>query len=208
MTRLVLADDHPIIQAAVEAMLRGSEYELVAKAASGAEALEAIAEHDPELVVLDIQMPEGSGLDVLRQLRSKSDSRRVVLLTASIDDARFAEALSLKVDGVLLKTSDPALLLDCLDSVRTGEEWIDPQLQLMPPPPEAESRVSLSPRERELVGLVRQGLRNRDIAEQLGITEGTVKVYLHSVFEKTGVANRTELAIRAQEWIGPATQSN
>ncbi len=203
MTRILLADDHPMIQAAVEAMLRGSDYELVGKASSGAEALEAIAEHDPEIVVLDVQMPDGTGLDVLRKLRTEGDDRSIVLLTASIDESGFAEALKLKVDGVLLKTSDPALLLDCLDSVRGSEEWIDPHLNAEAARLEgARDRSILSPRETELVSLVRQGMRNRDIAAKLGITEGTVKVYLHSVFEKTGVANRTELAIRAAEWLG------
>ncbi len=203
MTRILLADDHPMIQAAVEEMLRGSDYKLVAKAASGAEALQALAERDPEMVILDIQMPEGNGLYVLRHIRSQGDDRPVVLLTASIDESRFAEALRLKVDGVLLKTSDPALLIDCLDSVRAGDEWIDPNLNAEVARGDGGSgRSLLSPRETELVQLVRQGKRNRDIAEELGITEGTVKVYLHSVFEKTGVANRTELAIRASEWIG------
>ena len=203
MTRILLADDHPMIQAAVEAMLRGSDYHLVAKAGSGAEALDAIGEHNPEIVVLDVQMPDGTGLDVLRKLRSDGDDRSIVLLTASIDEAGFAEALKLKVDGVLLKTSDPALLIDCLDSVRGGEEWIDPHLNAEAARTEGgRDRSILSPRETELVSLVRQGMRNRDIAAQLGITEGTVKVYLHSVFEKTGVANRTELAIRAAEWLG------
>ena len=203
MTRIVLADDHPMIQAAVEAMLRGSDYELAAKASTGAEALQAIEEQDPEIVVLDIQMPEGTGLDVLRKIRSSGDKRKVVLLTASIDEAGFAESLKLCVDGVLLKTSDPALLIDCLDSVKAGDEWIDPLLNAEAARADnARDRSILSPRETELVKLVRQGMRNRDIAEQLGITEGTVKVYLHSVFEKTGVANRTELAIRASEWVG------
>lgn len=202
MTRVLLADDHPMIQAAVEAMLRGSEYKLVAKAGSGSEALQSIAEQDPEIVVLDIQMPEGTGIDVLRKMRSSGDDRPVVLLTASIDEAGFADALKLKVDGVLLKMSDPALLLDCLDCVRAGEEWIDPHLNADAARAEgSRERALLSPREAELVTLVRQGMRNRDIAEKLGITEGTVKVYLHSVFEKTGVANRTELAIRASEWV-------
>lgn len=203
MTRILLADDHPMIQAAVEAMLRGSDYKLVAKAGSGNEALREIKEHDPEIVVLDIQMPDGSGLEVLRHLRSSGDDRKVVLLTASIDEAGFSEALGLKVDGVLLKTSDPALLIDCLDSVKGGEEWIDRHLQAEATrTPPVRDKSILSPREIELVKLVRQGLRNRDIFEKLGITEGTVKVYLHSVFEKTGVANRTELAIRAAEWVG------
>lgn len=204
MTRILLADDHPMIQAAVEAMLRGTDYKLVARAGSGNEALREIEEQDPEIVVLDIQMPDGSGLEVLRQLRSGGDNRKVVLLTASIDDAGFSEALSLSVDGVLMKTSDPALLIDCLDSVRAGDEWIDPHLEAQASQaPSARDKSLLSPREAELVKLLRQGMRNRDIAEKLGITEGTVKVYLHSVFEKTGVANRTELAIRAAEWVGP-----
>lgn len=204
MTPILLADDHPMIQAAFEAMLRGSDYKLVAKAGSGNEALREIARLDPEIVVLDIQMPDGSGLEVLRQLRSNGDDRKVVLLTASLDQAGFSEALSLKVDGVLLKTSDPALLIDCLDSVRAGDEWIDGNLQAEVARTAAPGdRSILSPRETELVELVRQGLRNRDIAEKLGITEGTVKVYLHSVFEKTGVVNRTELAIRAAEWVRP-----
>lgn len=202
MTRIVLADDHPMIQAAVEAMLRGTDYELAAKAGTGAEALQAIEEQDPDIVVLDIQMPEGTGLDVLREIRSSGDDRKVVLLTASIDELGFAESLKLCVDGVLLKSSDPALLIDCLDSVKAGDEWIDPLLNAEAARADnAASRSILSPRETELVKLVRQGMRNRDIAEQLGITEGTVKVYLHSVFEKTGVANRTELAIRASEWV-------
>jgi two-component system nitrate/nitrite response regulator NarP len=191
-----------MIRAAVEAMLRGSDYELVAKAGTGAEAIEAIQQHDPEMVVLDVQMPDGTGLDVLRNIRAQGDERPVVLLTASLDEAGFAEALKLKVDGVLMKTSDPALLIECLDSVRGGDEWIDPHLNAEATRAAgARDRSLLSPRETELVQLVRQGLRNRDIAEQLGITEGTVKVYLHSVFEKTGVANRTELAIRAAEWV-------
>ena len=203
MTRILLADDHPMIQAAVEAMLRGSDYELVGNAATGAEALDAVAQHDPQIVILDVQMPDGTGLDVLRTMRTNGDDRPVVLLTASIDEAGFAEALKLKVDGVLIKTSDPALLMDCLDSVRGGEEWIDPHLNAEATRKEgARDRSLLSPREAELVKLVRQGMRNRDIAAALGITEGTVKVYLHSVFEKTGVANRTELAIRASEWVG------
>ncbi len=202
MTRIVLADDHPMIQAAVEAMLRGSDYELAAKAGTGAEALQAIEEQDPEIVVLDIQMPEGTGLDVLRKIRASGDNRKVVLLTASIDEAGFAESLKLAVDGVLLKTSDPALLIDCLDSVKAGDEWIDPLLNAEAARADnSRDRSILSPRETELVKLVRRGMRNRDIAQQLGITEGTVKVYLHSVFEKTGVANRTELAIRASEWV-------
>jgi len=191
-----------MIQSAVSSLLEGTDYRLVATAGSGAEALTVIEREQPDIVILDVQMPEGNGIHVLRQLRNDSNGLPVVLLTASIDDHQFAEALTLKVDGVLLKNSDPALLLECLDQVREGETWIDPALgHRTAVASERSQHISLSPRERELVGLVRKGMRNRDIAEQLGVTEGTVKVYLHSVFEKTGVVNRTELAIRAGEFL-------
>jgi two-component system nitrate/nitrite response regulator NarP len=128
---------------------------------------------------------------------------KVVLLTAAIDDSAFLEAQSLKVQGIVLKNSDPAYLLDCLDRVRHGRTWIDPELaerskQLARSPA---VRAPLAPRERQLIGYVRQGLRNRAIAEQLGVTEGTVKTYLHAIFEKLGVRTRTELAMRADEFL-------
>ena len=116
------------------------------------------------------------------------------------------DALNLKADGIVLKNADPAHLLDCLQTVATGRQWMDPELvdRATTAGAAARTRVALAPRERELIGLVRKGLRNREIASELGVTEGTVKVYLHSIFDKTGVANRTELAMRADALIGPA----
>jgi len=144
-------------------------------------------------------------MDVLRRLRSNGGKTRIVLLTAAIDDGSLLEAKSLKVQGMVLKNSDPAYLLECLERVSRGRRWIDPELsdrtkELTETLGEREA-PSLSPRERELISLVRKGMRNREIAEQLGVTEGTIKVYLHSVFEKLGVSSRTELAIRADEFL-------
>jgi two-component system nitrate/nitrite response regulator NarP len=125
------------------------------------------------------------------------------MLTAGIDDSALLEAKSLKVHGIVLKNSDPAFLLDCLESVRDGRSWFDPELAKRARRLASGSvrRIPLAPRERQLIGFVRKGLRNREIAEQLGVTEGTVKVYLHAIFEKLGVGNRTELAIRADEFL-------
>jgi two-component system nitrate/nitrite response regulator NarP len=159
----------------------------------------------PDVLLLDIQMPGGTGLDVLRKLRAGKSRLRIVLLTAAIDDSDLLEARSLKVQGMVLKNSDPAFLIDCLDSVKLGRTWIDPDLDERIRRLATASRhgrhLWLAPRERQLIGFVRKGLRNREIAEQLGVTEGTVKVYLHAVFEKLGVNNRTELAIRADEFL-------
>jgi two-component system nitrate/nitrite response regulator NarP len=205
--RIVLADDHPMIRTALEALLRDTDYAIVGTAGSGDAALREVERLEPDILLLDLQMPGGSGMEVLRGIRSKKDSgqasTKVVLLTAAIDDSALLEAQSLKVQGIVLKNSDPAYLLDCLDRVRHGRTWIDPELaerskQL------ANSQVGrspLAPRERQLIGYVRQGLRNRAIAEQLGVTEGTVKTYLHAIFEKLGVRSRTELAMRADEFL-------
>ena len=166
--------------------------------------MRAVEELKPDVLLLDVQMPEGSGLDVLRSLRAERRKIRIVLLTAGIEDPALMEAQALKVDGMVLKNSDPAYLLECLDAVRAGRSWLDPELRermtrLAESTPA--ERASLAPRERELIKCVRQGLRNREIASELGVTEGTVKVYLHNVFEKLGVKNRTELAIRADEFL-------
>ncbi len=203
--RLLLADDHPMIRAAIEVLLRDSGFEIVGMAGTGQATLDEVKRLEPDVVLLDIQMPDGSGLDVLRRLRAAKSRARVVLLTAAIDDSSLLEAKSLKVQGIVLKNSDPAYLIECLDSVRGGRTWIDPELTSRARQLAAGSGrgrpMQLAPRERQLIGFVRKGLRNREIAEQLGVTEGTVKVYLHAIFEKLGVATRTELAIRADEFL-------
>ena len=204
MTRVLLADDHPMIASALELLLRGTDYQVVGRARTGKEALAQIDEVNPDLVLLDVNMPDGSGIDVLRKLRKAGEERPIVLLTAGLDDPQLIAADDLEPNGVVLKTSDPALLLECMDRVLEGKTWVDPEI--VDRTAAARQRVSslppLTPRERELVELVRQGLRNRDIAARLGVTEGTVKVYLHSIFDKVGVGSRTELAIRASGLIG------
>lgn len=204
MIRVLLADDHPMIAAALDVLLRGSDYELVGRARSGADALAQVQRLKPQMLLLDVNMPDGSGLDVLRQLRSVRRSPIVVLLTAGMDDTQLLTADRLGPEGMVLKTSDPGLLLECMDQVRKGERWVDPEIaeRTRQAKDRASRAPSLTPRERELIDLVRQGLRNRDIAAQLGVTEGTVKVYLHAIFDKLGVDNRTELAMRAAELLG------
>ena len=201
--RLLLADDHPMIRAAIDVLLRGSGFELVGMAGTGEATLEAVERLRPDILLLDLQMPDGNGLDVLRRLKAAKSPVRIVMLTAGIDDSALLEAKALKVHGIVLKNSDPAFLLDCLESVRDGRSWFDPELakRVRQLASGSSRRIPLAPRERQLIGFVRTGLRNREIASELGVTEGTVKVYLHAIFEKLGVGNRTELAIRADEFL-------
>lgn len=202
--RILLADDHPMIRAAIEVLLRDTGYEVVGMAGTGEAALIEIRRLRPDILLLDLQMPGGNGLEVLRQLRAEKSQVGVILLTAAVDDAELLEAKALKVRGIVLKNSDPAYLLECLDSVSAGRMWIDPELARRSRKLTTANHASLqlAPRERQLIAFVRKGLRNREIGERLGVTEGTVKAYLHAIYERLGVTNRTELAIRADEFLG------
>jgi two-component system nitrate/nitrite response regulator NarP len=204
--RVLIADDHPIMLSGLEAILRGSDFEVVAKVTDGAAVLEELPRSRPELLVIDVQMPVRTGMDVLRTLRSRGDRRPIVLLTAQLDDGNLLEAIQLGVDGILLKDGAQSLLLTCLTSVRGGTRWIEKalleralDLTMSGAAERKDPFGDLTAKERAVAGLVAQGLRNKNIAGELGITEGTVKVYLHRIYEKIGVTNRTELALFARD---------
>ena len=203
MTKVLLVDDHPMIGAALEMLLRNSDYELAGRARTAAEANKQISTIKPDLLLLDVHLPDASGLDVLRRLSRARFKPKVILITAGMDEAQLLTAAELNPQGMVLKTSDPGLLLECMDAVTAGRSWFDPEIAERTRQAEAKaaSAPPLTRRERELIELVRQGLRNRDIAAELGVTEGTVKVYLHAIFDKLQVENRTELALRAAELI-------
>jgi two-component system nitrate/nitrite response regulator NarP len=192
-----------MIAAALEMLLRGTAYELLERARTVGEATKLLSKLKPDLLLLDVHMPDGSGLDVLRKLSTARSRPLVILLTAGMDEAQLLTAAEIEPQGMVLKTSDPSLLLECMDAVVAGERWIDPEIaeRTRQAQARAASAPPLTRRERELVELVRQGLRNRDIAAELGVTEGTVKVYLHAIFDKFKVENRTELALRAAEIV-------
>jgi two-component system nitrate/nitrite response regulator NarL len=190
-----------MIQTAVEALLEGTGRKVVGRAASGAEAIERLADSRANVIMLDVQMPGGSGIHVLRELRKRGDDRPVILLTAAIDDEALREALALGASGIVLKSSDPSLLIECIDQVAKGRVWIDQPLRDRIAVGKASDRT-LSERECEVIRLVQEGLKNRDIAARLQITEGTVKVYLHRIFDKIGVNSRTELASKADQLVG------
>jgi two-component system nitrate/nitrite response regulator NarL len=203
VTRVLLVDDHPMIGAALEMLLRETDFELLGRARNVAEGNSQLNRQKPDLLLLDVNLPDGSGLDVLRRLSRARSRPKVILLTAGMDEAQLLAAAELEPEGMVLKTSDPGLLIECMEAVVAGQDWIDPEIvqRTRQAQERAASAPPLTRRERELIELVRQGLRNRDIAAELGVTEGTVKVYLHAIFDKFRVENRTELALRAAELI-------
>jgi len=200
MTSVLLADDHAFIRAGVEAVLANTAYRIVSSVGTGAEALVAVRELDPDVCVFDVTMPGGDGVETLKAMRSAGDRRPVILLTAQIDDRRLCEAVDAEVNGIVGKEGAEETLLATLDTVMAGNKAIAPDL-IARARKEADRRkvpspfAALTPRERTIVSLVAEGHRNREIAAALGITEGTVKVYLHTLYQKLGIENRTELAV-------------
>ncbi len=206
--RLVIADDHPVVLGGLEQVFRLAEgFELVASCGGGNEALEAIRRHQPDVAVLDIRMPGMGGLEVARRLgEQEACSTHLVLLTADIQEEEVLEALRLGVRGVLLKEMAARLLIECVRKVHGGERWIElgsfgQALDKLARRDSAAAEVAklLTPRELEIVRLVGHGLRNREIAEKLHISEGTAKVHLHRIFGKLGVETRSALARYAVE---------
>lgn len=205
MTKVLVADDDPLTMAGITALLDQTNFNVVATVNTGTAVLDSLAGARPDLLILDNGMPERSGLDVLRTLRSRGDNRPVVLLTGGLNDELAREAIRLAVNGIVIKATAPRDLLTCLESVVQGRRWLDQDVmqrvmeQAMSPDAPRDPFEVLSGRERAVASLVRRGLRNKEIADELGLTEGTVKVHLHKVFEKLAIRGRTELILLAQD---------
>jgi DNA-binding NarL/FixJ family response regulator len=205
--RLILADDHPIVLHGLQQLFeRHRDFRVVACCVTGEAALEAVRRQPADVLVLDLRMPGMSGMDVLRTLGAEQRRCRVVVLTAALRDADAAELVRCGAKGLVLKESSPEALLDCVRRVHAGEQWIDRSTltrafgrAVRREPDAREAGGLLTPRELEIVRMVSQGLRNRDIATRLSISEGTVKIHLHNVYEKVGVDGRLELVLYAQD---------
>lgn len=205
--RLVLVDDHPIILAGLE-MLFGMEkdFQVLARCVNGEEALQAVRQHRPDILILDIQMPGKDGLAVLREMREDNLPTRVVLLTVAMDEDETLEAIRLGVRGVVLKEMAPQMLVQCVRKVHAGDQWLERRsfgraLEKLLRREAGGREVAgvLTPREIEIVRMVAAGLRNREIADHLFISEGTVKMHLHHIYEKLRLNGRVELTAYAQE---------
>jgi DNA-binding NarL/FixJ family response regulator len=204
--RLVLADDHRIILEGLEQLFRREKgFDVVATATNGEEALAAVRTHRPDVLVLDVQMPNGNGIWVLKNIHSEKLPTRVVLLTAVLDDDEVLDAMQAGVSGLVLKEAAAVKLVETVRRVQRGERALEPMvisraLERLSAREEAKRIVEvLSKRETEIVKMVAAGMRNKEIATKLSIGEGTVKTHLHTIYEKLGVHGRVELAMYALE---------
>ncbi len=204
--RILLADDHPIFRDGVRKLLESDDsVTIVGEASNGVECIQMLGKLKPDILLLDLRMPEKDGLTVLEEVNFDTLSTRVIVLTATEDDNDVVRAVRLGARGVVLKQSATDLLLKSIEKVSAGEIWLDKRMtqevmraftKSSESGPRREKPL-LSDREREIVALVAQGFRNREIGEKLFISEQTVKNHLHNIFDKLGVSDRLELALYA-----------
>ncbi|HSP13639.1 MAG TPA: response regulator transcription factor [Thermoanaerobaculia bacterium] len=206
-TTLVLADDHPIILEGLEQLFRrDKEFKVLATCTNGNDAIAAIRKERPDIVVLDVRMPNGDGLSVLKTIHDEHLPSRVILLTASMEDDQVLDAMEQGVWGLVLKESAAVSLVDSVRKVSRGERALDQTLIVRALDRALERKNGLrhaaevlSRREVEIVKMVAAGLRNKEIAAKLFIGEGTVKTHLHAIYKKLGVHGRVELTLYARE---------
>src|SRR5579863_4225290 len=213
--RIVVADDHPIFRDGLCKLLALEEdFEVVGQAQDGRQVLDVLQQHEPDILLLDLKMPGLDGLATLQRLQTSKHKTRVIVLTASEDKNEFVQAMKLGTSGIVLKQSATDLLIKSIRKVNAGEIWLDSHTtaavmrqfatggdEPTPGAPTSSSRERerslLSQREREIVALVAQGFKNKEMAEKMFISEQTVKNHLHNIFDKLGVSDRLELALYA-----------
>jgi two-component system, NarL family, nitrate/nitrite response regulator NarL len=208
--RVVLIDDHALVRKGLEELLLSRKIEVVASTGNGKDGIGIVKDKDPDIVLLDIRMPQMNGLDVLTEMRSKGITTPVLMLTMSREEQDLATALRNGAQGYLLKDMDPEELVPALQDAISGKNVVAKELigsltriiqgkpeQEVPEP--ATPLSELTPREQEILTHVAQGESNKVIARALDITDGTVKLHVKSVLRKLGVHSRVEAAVIAVE---------
>ncbi|RUR03261.1 response regulator [Labedella endophytica] len=204
MTTVFLIDDHEVVRQGVAGLLgREPDLEVIGEASTAREARARIAATIPDVAVIDVRLPDGSGIDVCRDIRSAHPEVHCLILTAyDDDDAMFAAALA-GAAGYVLKDIRGAKLVESIRAVAAGLKLIDPHVrrsivtEAAPPPDRIE--IALSLRERQVLDHIADGLTNRQIGEQLGLAEKTVKNYVSSLLDKLGMERRTQAAVYGAE---------
>lgn len=204
--RVLIADDHAIFREGLRKLLEAEDdITVVGEAQSGSECLALVQKLKPDVVLLDLKMPEKDGLTVLAELAGQEAGAKVVVLTASEDERDFVESVRRGARGIVLKQAPSGLLVEGIRKVQRGEVWIDQRvtaevMRVMAGGAAVagpRDKPLLTEREQDVVLLVTQGFRNKEIADKLSISEQTVKNHLHNIFDKLGVSDRLELALYA-----------
>ena len=193
--RVLLADDHPLFRDGVASLLATRNYQIVGQAGSGAEAVQLAEKLRPDLILMDIHMPGINGLAATRLIKARQPEARIVILTVSEEDADLFEAIKSGAAGYLPKSLDSSQFFALLEAVMRGEAGLTPDLaaKILKEFARPQSPDDLTPREREVLGLVAQGATNAEIAEKLVVSENTVKFHMKNILQKLHARNRAEV---------------
>jgi DNA-binding NarL/FixJ family response regulator len=205
VTRVLIADDHGVVREGLARLLpTADDIEVVATAADGAEAVALYEEHGPDVVLMDLSMPELGGTEATRRIVASNPEAAVVILTSFSDREQILAALDAGAIGYLLKDAGPAELIDGVRAAARGESPLNPKaarelLTHRDGPASASAGADLTAREREILVLLARGMPNKRVALDLGISEKTVKAHVTSIFNTLGVTDRTQAALWARE---------
>lgn len=206
--RILVADDHPVVRDGLVAILSTQpDFEVVGEAGTGLEAVERAAALQPDVMLLDLEMPEMDGVEVLRRLSQANPTVQVIVFTAFDTDERILGAVQAGARGYLLKGAPRKELFDAVRVVRAGGSLLQPVvasklLRQVSHQSQANQIEALTPRELEVLRLLAQGLQNKEIAAELVISERTVKFHVSSIMGKLGAGNRTEaVTLAAQQGL-------
>ena len=189
--RCLIADDHPAVRAAVTKVVEGHGLEVLT-AVDGRAALDVATAEQPEVAVVDLRMPCLGGVELIEALRAAAPDTALVIYTVFADSRIAWRALEAGAAAVVLKDAPLADLTRALETVRAGDSYLDPTLGTAPDP-----RTDLTPRERDVLGLVSQGLRHEDVAQRLGISSETVRTHLSKASARLGAVTRTQAVAKA-----------
>jgi DNA-binding NarL/FixJ family response regulator len=192
--RILVVDDHPVVREGVDALVRRQpDMRIVAQAANGHEAIEKFRAHRPDITLMDLQMPEMNGLDVLIALRGEFPEARVIVLTTYIGDVQALRAIKAGARAYLLKTALHKELLDTIRAVHAGKKYISPDAAFELA--EHGSDDALTPAEVRVLRLIAEGNSNKEIAAQVAVSEDTVKGQVRNILSKLGAKDRTHAAM-------------
>ena len=201
--RVLVVDDHPIVRQGLQSFLASRNgIEVVGEAATAEDAVAAAASLQPDVVLLDLVMPGGGSIEAIRRIRTLTGTPRVIVLTSFAGDDQVVPAVRAGASGYLLKDVAPAELEAAVRTVGAGGAVLDPQvvpavMDEMARSPEASGVEELTPREREVLGLLGRGLSNRELADALYVSEKTVKTHVSSILAKLRLSDRTQAALFA-----------
>ncbi|HEY8000724.1 MAG TPA: response regulator transcription factor [Solirubrobacterales bacterium] len=202
MITVLVVEDHAVVRAGLAQLLASAgDIEVVGAASDGAEATELVAEHDPDVILMDLSMPNVDGIEATRRIRERDPEARIVILTSFSDRERILEAIDAGAIGYLLKDAEPDELFRGVRAAAAGESPLAAKVArtMLGERERGGSTAELSGREREVLALVASGLANKQIARRLEISEKTVKSHLTSVYREIGVNTRTEAALWARD---------